>query len=99
MALGVLAAAQHLGLKVPQDLSIAGFDDSNAAGLVWPPLTTVRQPMFEMARVAVEMLINAGRANTDDEETTPHRVLPHELVVRESTSAMQVNLKSTVRRK
>lgn len=99
MALGVLAAAQHLGLKVPQDLSIAGFDDSSAAGLVWPPLTTVRQPMFEMARVAVEMLINAGRTNSEEEEATPHRVLPHELVVRESTSALHAPAKPVVRRK
>ena len=99
MALGVLAAAQHLGLKVPQDLSIAGFDDSSAAGLVWPPLTTVRQPMFEMARVAVEMLISAGRIASDDPEATPHRVLPHDLVVRESTSAPHAVAKPVVRRK
>ncbi len=88
MALGVLAAAQRLGLSVPGDLSIAGFDDSNAAGLVWPPLTTVRQPSYEMARMAVEMLI--GQAPTTDAagfEAGPHRVLPHELVVRHSTSA------------
>ncbi len=86
MALGVLAAAQRLGLAVPGDLSIAGFDDSPAASLVWPPLTTVRQPKNEMARVAVEMLIAANR--TDAPALTPaqlHRVLPHELVVRDST--------------
>ena len=85
MALGVLAAAQRLGLAVPGDLSITGFDDSSAAGLVWPPLTTVRQPMAAMARMAVEMLIGLGKneAGADD----LHRVLPHELVVRDSTSA------------
>ena len=63
MALGVLAAAQRLGLTVPGDLSIAGFDDSNAASLVWPSLTTVRQPMDEMARVAVETLIAYRRSD------------------------------------
>ncbi len=88
MALGVLAAAQRLGLAVPGDLSIAGFDDSNASGLVWPPLTTVRQPMDEMARVAVEMLIAANRSDAETPlEQNFHRVLPHELVVRDSTSA------------
>ena len=88
MALGVLAAAHRLGLNVPGDLSIAGFDDSTASGLVWPPLTTVRQPMDEMARVAVEMLIAANRADAPtDAEQPPHRVLPHELVVRGSTSS------------
>jgi LacI family transcriptional regulator len=88
MALGVLAAAQRLGLAVPGDLSIAGFDDSTAAGLVWPPLTTVRQPMDEMARVAVEMLIAANRSDAEPVlEESLHRVLPHELVVRDSTRA------------
>jgi LacI family transcriptional regulator len=86
MALGVLAAAQRLGLAVPGDLSIAGFDDSAAAGLVWPPLTTVRQPLELMARVAVEMLTE--QTAEDDELPDQHRVLPHELVVRDSTSAL-----------
>ena len=80
MALGVLAAAQRLGLAVPGDISIAGFDDSNASDLVWPTLTTVRQPMEEMARVAVDMLI-------EKEPSSLHQVLPHQLLVRDSTSA------------
>jgi LacI family transcriptional regulator len=87
MALGVLATAQRLGLSVPGDLSIAGFDDSPASSLVWPPLTTVRQPKGEMARAAVEMITAARRS---DAEAVPaanlHRVLPHELIVRDSTS-------------
>jgi LacI family transcriptional regulator len=87
MALGVLSAAQRLGLAPPADLSIAGFDDSVAASRVWPPLTTVRQPMDEMARVAVEMLIAANRPDAQPLlESQMHRVLPHELVVRDSTS-------------
>ena len=87
MALGVLAAAQRLGLTVPGDLSIAGFDDSPASSLVWPPLTTVRQPIAQMARVAVDMLIAANR-NDAEPSTEPdlHHVLAHELVVRDSTS-------------
>ncbi|WP_431100463.1 LacI family DNA-binding transcriptional regulator [Roseateles noduli] len=93
MALGVLAAAQRLGLAVPGDLSIAGFDDTPAAARVWPPLTTVRQPMDDMARVAVDLLIGAPRdADPDveaDEAAKPrHRVLPHELVVRDSTAVL-----------
>lgn len=91
MALGVLAAAQRLGLSVPGDLSIAGFDDSSAAGLVWPPLTTVRQPMFEMARMAVDMLIAPLRRDEPvdtDLLQNVHKVLTHELVVRDSTSAV-----------
>jgi len=89
MALGVLAAAQRLGLAVPADLSIAGFDDSPAASLVWPPLTTVRQPMEEMARAAVEMLIAPPREPAEGEPSpSVNRVLPHELLVRNSTSAL-----------
>ncbi|MES2584657.1 MAG: LacI family DNA-binding transcriptional regulator [Pseudomonadota bacterium] len=90
MALGVLAAAQRLGLAVPGDLSIAGFDDSPAASLIWPPLTTVRQPKNAMARLAVEMLIAANRNDAPEvDESTMHRVVPHELVVRDSTSTFK----------
>jgi LacI family transcriptional regulator len=88
MALGVLAAAQRLGLGVPGDLSIAGFDDSIASDLVWPTLTTVRQPMEEMARVAVDMLIAKDRGDSDSGPgPSQHQVLPHQLLVRDSTSA------------
>lgn len=86
MALGVLAAAQRLGLDVPGDLSIVGFDDTAAAARVWPPLTTVRQPMDEMARVAVELLVDSARSEEGD-DTPPRRVLDHELIVRDSTAA------------
>lgn len=98
MALGVLAAAQRLGLTVPGDLSVAGFDDSPPAALVWPPLTTVRQPMAEMARLAVDLLVAPPRAGTkrEAEPDTPeaaelplHRVLAHELVVRDSTRRLK----------
>lgn len=89
MALGVLAAAQRLGLAVPNELSVVGFDDSPMAALVWPPLTTVRQPVVEMARAAVEMLVSGPRADTappaDDADL--HKVLRHELIVRDSTRA------------
>jgi LacI family transcriptional regulator len=91
MALGVMAEAGRRRLAVPGDVSIAGFDDSPASRLVWPPLTTVRQPTGEMARVAVEMLIAAQRPDANAAEggeaasRTPHRVVAHEIVVREST--------------
>jgi len=82
MAAGVVAAAGDLGVRVPDQLAVAGFDDSEVAGLVWPPLTTVRQPIEEFARLGVEMLINAKK---DD---PPRRVVcPVELVVRRSTVA------------
>jgi LacI family transcriptional regulator len=85
MALGVLAAAHRLGLNVPNELSVVGFDDSPAASLVWPPLTTVRQPVVEMAREAVEMLVSGHKAEVPVDDVDLHKVLAHELVVRDST--------------
>jgi LacI family transcriptional regulator len=86
MALGVLAAAHRLGVQVPGDLSVVGFDDSPAASLVWPGLTTVRQPLREMAAAAVDMLI-ARPLQSAAPAAPASRVLPHELVVRASTAA------------
>jgi LacI family transcriptional regulator len=80
MAAGVVAAAGELGLRVPSDVAVAGFDDSDVAGFVWPPLTTIRQPIVEYSRIAVEMLI-APRP-----EGPPQVIsLPVELVIRKST--------------
>jgi LacI family transcriptional regulator len=86
MALGALTAAQRLGIAVPHDVAIVGFDDSRAATLVWPELTTVRQPLAEMAMAAVDMLLS-GAVRADPTEPAPVRVLPHEVIVRGSTAA------------
>jgi LacI family transcriptional regulator len=84
-ALGVYEAARQRGLRIPQDLSVVGFDDLPAAAWVSPPLTTVRQPLADMGRVAAEML-------GDLIETIPLRSqrveLSTELIVRESTAAL-----------
>jgi LacI family transcriptional regulator len=84
MAIGVIAAAKALDVRVPADLSVAGFDDVQMASSVWPPLTTVRQPMREMAEVAVDMLFQMiGREGVVPE----HRVLETAIVIRGSTAA------------
>jgi LacI family transcriptional regulator len=57
MALGAMTVAARRGLEVPRDLSVAGFDDTPAARVVWPQLTTVRQPAGDMAAVAADLLI------------------------------------------
>lgn len=57
MALGVIMAAHQLHISVPAELSVVGFDDSPSAQVVWPQLTTVRQPVTEMGQAAVELLI------------------------------------------
>lgn len=85
MAAGVLAVSQRFNLSIPTDLSLAGFDDSIVAQVVWPRLTTCRQPLKEMAAAAVSLLT---QKRTHDR---PHeRQLAHELVVRESTGAAPV---------
>ncbi|WP_426164821.1 LacI family DNA-binding transcriptional regulator [Sandarakinorhabdus sp. DWP1-3-1] len=77
MAAGVLAAAHELGLPVPGDIAIAGFDDTDLARLVWPPLTTIRQPTRALAYAAAKMLIDAVEPGGQQ--------LGHELIVRAST--------------
>jgi LacI family transcriptional regulator len=81
MAAGVLNAAYEAGVKVPDELSVAGFDDSNIASVVWPRLTTIHQPIRDMAREATGALL----ALIEHEEAPPHQMLPFRLVVRGST--------------
>jgi LacI family transcriptional regulator len=57
MAVGAMSAARELGFDVPADLTVVGFDDSEIARVVWPRLTTVRQPVVEMAKTAADMLL------------------------------------------
>jgi LacI family transcriptional regulator len=78
MAAGALAVAHELGLDVPGQLSIAGFDDSDLASAVWPPLTTIRQPVRELAYAAADLMLGA---NTGPDQVT----LGHVLIVRAST--------------
>ena len=85
MAAGVMIAAHRAGLDLPGDLSVAGFDDDDIASKTWPPLTTVRQPILEMARLAAETLaMSAGQAEAAG--LTGERVFEHELILRASTA-------------
>ena len=77
MAAGVLSVAHRCGLRVPDELSIAGFDDTDLASLVWPALTTMRQPIRQMAEKAAELLFSG---------TSEQVVLPSELIERASTA-------------
>jgi LacI family transcriptional regulator len=78
MAAGVLSVAHQRGLNVPEQLSVAGFDDTDLASLVWPPLTTIRQPTRELAYTAAELLFTMSGE-------VAHKRLQHELVIRQST--------------
>jgi LacI family transcriptional regulator len=84
MAAGALAAAHRRGLHVPADLSLCGFDDSSIATSVWPELTTIHQPIADMAARAVELLRDqirasrAGRGAVGLQETLPFRLVRRE---------------------
>jgi LacI family transcriptional regulator len=58
MAMGVMDAVRDRGLRIPEDISVVGFDDIPQAGMVRPALTTVRQPLEQMGRVATQMLLD-----------------------------------------
>lgn len=83
-ALGVLEAARQRGLRVPQDLSVVGFDDTSMAVSTAPPLTTVRQPISDMGRVALRTLLQQSRGERADSH---HVQLSTQLVIRGSTAA------------
>ncbi|MDL4818473.1 LacI family DNA-binding transcriptional regulator [Actinomadura opuntiae] len=82
-AAGVIEAARDRGLRIPQDLSVVGFDDTEVARLASPPLTTVRQPLREMGGVALR---TALRLAAGEELESRHVELATELVVRRSTA-------------
>ncbi|WP_182882975.1 substrate-binding domain-containing protein, partial [Microbispora sp. H10949] len=83
MAMGVLRALREAGRRVPEDVSVVGFDDVPEAAYFWPPLTTVRQDFGVLGRQAFRLLLQriAGR----DVESA--RLVEPELVVRESAAA------------
>jgi LacI family transcriptional regulator len=82
-ALGVLEAARAHSLRVPEHLSVVGFDDMAPAQWSAPPLTTVRQPFAEMGRVAVQNLLRLVEGVT---LAAPRVELATQLVVRASTA-------------
>lgn len=88
-AFGTIRGLARAGLKVPDDCSVIGFDDVIPAGLSFPSLTTVRQPMEGLGSAAVGIVMEGINAATEDREFAPlHRKLAPELVVRESTRAV-----------
>jgi LacI family transcriptional regulator len=82
-AMGVMAAANRLNIAVPQALSVVGFDDAPTARIAWPPITTVHQPLADMAAAAVDILVDPKyRSHPDD--AAFRRQLPYRIVERGS---------------
>ncbi len=86
MAFGVLEAVREQGLRVPEDIAVVGFDDIPMASQVYPPLSTVRQPLYGMGVVAAQMMITMLRGTSP-----PHNriTLPTELIVRATTPPLE----------
>jgi LacI family transcriptional regulator len=87
MAAGVFKAAAHLGLSIPRDLSVVGFDDSYIANMLTPALTTIRRPMRLIAQEAMRRLLARIDRPLDDEVSTVVDVLDLTVVIRDSTAA------------
>ena len=83
IATGILEGVRAAGLRVPEDVSVVGYDDSRLAVDSNPPLTSVRQPLEEMGRLAVTLLMQRIEGQTVDLKT---HLLPAELIIRKSTS-------------
>jgi len=88
MAAGVKRVAHEMRISVPRDLSIAGFDDIPLAVQLYPALTTIRQPTYNMAKLATELLIKRLRGESPE---GIKRVLNSELVIRDSTGPAPTN--------
>ncbi len=87
MAIGLIHEAYELGVAVPDELSIAGFDDIPFASATVPGLTTVRMPMAEIVAAGVELAVGDGAWSARDGERPPRVVFKPKLVVRRSTAA------------
>nr|WP_303829996.1 LacI family DNA-binding transcriptional regulator [Asticcacaulis taihuensis] len=89
MAFGVMAYAQQTGVRVPDQVSVVGFDDTPGSMIIWPHLTTIRQPVTDLAYAAADMLLSRASADEDAPNfSDTRRELPFELVMRESAKAV-----------
>jgi DNA-binding LacI/PurR family transcriptional regulator len=88
LAVGAMAAARDLGLSIPQDVSIAGFDDIDIAAYCNPPLTTVRVPAYEIGRLAIKVVLEMARTGNLDAQ---RYCLDTSLIIRHSCRKLKKN--------
>lgn len=90
MAAGVIVAAYRSNIKVPEEVSVIGFDDSELAERIWPTLSTIRQPLFKYGEQAVEYLVNRAGNKTKNDNNQPSwtDILDYEFILRESTGPL-----------
>ena len=87
MAAATVAVAHRRGLDVPGDLTVCGFDDTTLSTAIWPELTTIHQPIADMARAAVELLVGTIRRQKGGEGLDSQQVLDFTLIRRQSDAA------------
>lgn len=92
-AIGSIAAFQEAGFRVPDDISVVGFDDIQSAAYISPALTTVKQPLLEMGEIAARTLLDGIERGQND---TREIAIRPELVVRRSTAAIQESISASV---
>ncbi|ESQ89476.1 LacI family DNA-binding transcriptional regulator [Asticcacaulis benevestitus] len=96
MAAAVITVAHEMGLKLPDDCSIVGFDDISTSEMLWPSLTTVRQPVEKLGAAAGDLLFTrlsplGGPSLNGNSwpDPAPHQILPHDIVLRSSTAPLR----------
>ena len=88
MAAAAVSVAHRLNLDVPSQLSIVGFDDTPLATSIWPALTTVLQPVAEMARLAMDLLMSEIHERREGRTLGPkQQIMKFEIVKRDSTAS------------
>jgi DNA-binding LacI/PurR family transcriptional regulator len=86
VAFGVLKAASERGVRIPQEVSLVGFDNVDFATIVCPPLTTIHQPKYEIGEAAVSILLRVAKGK---DKSAEHRVLGVELIERSSAAKLR----------
>ncbi len=91
MAAAVLKIAHEMQIRLPEDLSVVGFDDVPYAEMLWPPLTTVRQPVQKLGAAAGDILFTrlSPMGSGEWPNPAPHQVLQHDIVLRGSTAPLR----------
>ena len=91
MAAAAVAVAHRHRLEVPEDISVCGYDDTAMATTIWPELTTVRQPVADMAKVATALLVEDVKGSSASSDGERHRMLDYEIVRRNSDGSPRPN--------
>lgn len=87
MAAAVIAVAHGMALRIPEDLTVTGFDDTPVATTIWPTLTTIHQPVTAMGRTAIKLMMEDIRLRPSNHPADkPQKVMKYRLVKRESTA-------------